>query len=184
MINVGRDGRAFLCTFAFPRACVPRFSLRVPAFLYNIFFAFPCALAFLFPVPTLLSQWEYSMCGWGATHHTCAVCVWTDQACRVNSPLRHYTPSSRVLGVRVYTGGKLVWGQTRVSSINPPLPPLLSVHVITVSSLHSNGNLAFLFFCIPCSCIKFAFPCALVPKITGTRERKTRNARPSLNVGL
>ena len=173
------------------RSCVPLHS-RVPAFL-DFPFAFPRSCTTFFSLSPVLSRscfpflrsWvNESMCGWGATHHTCAVCVWTDQACRVNSPLRHYTPSSRVLGVRVYTGGKLVWGQTRVSSINPPLPPLLSVHVITVSSLHSNGNLAFLFFCIPCSCIKFAFPCALVPKITGTRERKTRNARPSLNVGL
>ena len=61
------------------------------AFLYIIFFAFPCTLAFLFRVPRLLCQRAY-VWGWGATHHTHAVCVWTDQAGRVNSPPRHSQP--------------------------------------------------------------------------------------------
>ena len=62
--------------------------------------------------------------------------------------------------------------------------PLLTEHVITVSShsLHRNANSAFLFFRVPRSCIRFAFPRVRVPKIPGTRERETRNARPSLNV--
>ena len=62
-----------------------------------------------------------------------------------------------------------------------PLPPLLSVHVITVSFLQRNANLAFLFFRVPRSCIKFAFPPARVPKMPGTWECETRNARPSLH---
>ena len=68
-----RDGRTFLWTFAFPRARVPQFFLRTPAFLFRHFFAFPCALAFLFRVPMLLCQRVY-VGGGGATHHTRAVC--------------------------------------------------------------------------------------------------------------
>ena len=41
--------------------------------------------------------------------------------------------------------------------------------------LHRNAKLAF-----PRSCTKFAFPRARVPKMPGTRERETKNARPSL----
>ena len=50
-----RDGRVFLWTFAFPRSRVPRFFLRVPRSLVpvRLFFAFPCAPAFLFRVPML-----------------------------------------------------------------------------------------------------------------------------------
>ena len=36
-----------------------------------------------------------------------------------------------------------------VSRPQSPLPPLLSVHIITVSSLHRNANLAILFFRVP-----------------------------------
>ena len=87
-----RDGRAFLWTFAFPRSSIfPSHS----ALLFDIFFAFPCALAFLFRIPMLLYQSVWVR-GGGANHHTRAVCVRTDQAGRVNSPPRHYLPSSRV----------------------------------------------------------------------------------------
>ena len=36
----------------------------------------------------------------------------------------------------------------------------------------------------PRSCTKFAFPRARVPKMPGTRERETKNARPSLYIGF
>ena len=52
------------------------------------------------------------------------------------------------------------------------------------SSLFRSANLAFLFFRVPRSCIKFAFPRARVPKMPGTQERKNRNVRPSLFVAL
>ena len=45
------------------------------------------------------------------------------------------------------------------------------------SSLHRNENLAFLFFCLPRSRIKFAFPHAHVPKMPGTRERGSARTR-------
>ena len=77
------------------------FAFRIPTFLYDIFFVLPCALAFLFRVPMLLCPLAY-VWGWGATHHTRAECVWADQVGRVNSPPRHYPPSSRVRSVRVY----------------------------------------------------------------------------------
>ena len=126
-----RDGRTFLWTFVFTLARSSIFPSR-SAFLYDIVFAFPYA-----------------------THRMRAVCVWTDQVGRVNSPPRHYPPpppSSRVRGVCVY------WREAGLSSYScfvhhPPLPPLLSVHIITVSSLHRNANLAFLFFRVPSSCV-------------------------------
>ena len=117
--------------------------------------------------------------GGGATHHTCAVCVWMDKAGWVNSPPRHYPPPSpRVRGVRVY------WREAGLGSNSCLVhnPPLLSVYVITVSSLHRNANLAFLFFRVPRSCIKFVFPRARFPRIPGKWEHETRNARPSLMV--
>ena len=117
---------------AFPRSCTTFF--RVP-------------LVSCVPVPVSRSWCKCG--GGGATHHTRAVCVWTDQAGRVNSPPRHYPPPwSCVRGVRVY------WREASLGSNsclvhNRPLPPLLSVHVITVSSLHRNANLAVLFFRVP-----------------------------------
>ena len=50
------------------------------------------------------------------------------------------------------------------------------------SSLHRNANLAFPFFRVPRSCIKFAFPRARGSKMPGSRECETRNARPSLPI--
>ena len=112
--NVGRDGHAFLWTlrsrlpvlldfsFAFPRSCMTFFS-RSPVLPRS---------CFVFLV--------YGMCwGGGATHHTRAVCVWTDQGGGVNSPLRHYSPRYTCV-VYESTGRKPVWGQTRVSSTIPP----------------------------------------------------------------
>ena len=101
--------------------------------------------------------------------------LWYGRIRRAGSTRHYHAPSSRVCGVGLY------WREAGLGSNsyldhNPPLPPLLSVHVITVSSLHRNANLAFLFFRIPRSCIKFAFPRARVPKIPGTREHETRIA--------
>ena len=103
---------------------------RVPAFL-DFSFTFPCSWL-LYDIsrvsvsrsyaPVSSSSLYVCVCGGGggATHHT-FVCVWTDQADRVNSPL---PPSSRVRGVQVY------WRKAGLRSNsclvhNPPLPPLL-----------------------------------------------------------
>ena len=109
-----RYGRAFLGTFAFPRARAPRFFLRVPsasifpsrsAFLYNIFFRFPCAHAFMFCVP--------SVCvGVGDQLITCAQCV--HGLIRLAGSTRH-----RGVYVQVY------WGEAGLGSNlclvhNPP----------------------------------------------------------------
>ena len=75
------------------------FAFRVPAFLYNIFFAFPCAPAFLFRVP--------SVCV-GVQLITRALCVWTYQAGRVNSPPCQSPPPRNVCAVNESTGGKPV----------------------------------------------------------------------------
>ena len=90
---------------------------------------------------------------------------------------RSTTPLSSRVRVRVYWREACL-GSNSCLVHNPPLPLFLSVpvHVISVSSLHRNANLAFLFFRIPRSCIKFAFPRARVPKIPGTREHETRIA--------
>ena len=58
------------------RSCAPAlldfsFAFRVPAFLYNIFFAFPCAPAFLFCFAFLVYVW-----GWGSnSSHALCVCM-------------------------------------------------------------------------------------------------------------
>ena len=124
----------------------PRFFLRVPcpAFLCDIFFAFPCTPAFLFCVP--------SVCvGVGEQLITRALFVYG--RIRQAGSTRHRAttlppPRSCVRGVRVY------WREASLGSNsclvhNRPLPPLLSVHVITVSSLHRNANIAVLFFRVP-----------------------------------
>ena len=158
--------------------------LCVPAFLFDIFFAFPCAIAFLFRVPMLLYQRVYVWgVGWGCdSSHTRCVCM--DGS---GGPGQLATSPLPPLVTRAWCRSILAGSRFGVKLIpylvhNPPLLPLLSEHVITVSShsLHRNANSAFLFFRVPRSCIKFAFPCVRVPKIPGTRERETRNARPSL----
>ena len=135
---------------AFPLASAPRFFLRVPAFLYDIFFAFPCAPSFLFRVPSV----RYVL-GWGSnSSHARCVCV-DGSGGRGQLATAPLLPSLHVCGVRVY------WQEAGLGSNsclvhNPPLPPLLSVYVITVLSLKRNANLAFLFFraCVP----TFPFP--------------------------
>ena len=139
----------YLCVPACPSSSI--FPSRSD-FLYNIFFAFLCTLAFLFRVPMLLCQRVY-VWAWGATHHTRAVCVWTDQAGRVNSPSRHSQPPfdtcarcrSMMAGSRF--GVNLI---SRPQS-PPSTSPLHLFHIITVSSLRRNANIAFVFFRVPCS---------------------------------
>ena len=58
------------------------------------------------------------------------------------------TPPRHLSAVYEYSGGKPVWGKTHISS-TIHLSPFLSVHVTTVSCLHRNANLVFLFFCVP-----------------------------------
>ena len=127
--------------------------------------------------------------GGGATHHTRAMCVWTGGPGQLaTAPVPPLVTSARCPSL-------LAGSQFEVKLVScpkSPLSPHLSVHVITVSSLHRNANLVFLFFCVPRSCIKFAFPLACVPKTPGTRElmnagareHETRNARPSLIVSM
>ena len=68
-----RDGRTFLWTFAFPRVRVPRFFLRTPAFLFDIFLCFPVLLRSCFAFLCSCVK-EFMFGGGGATHHTRAVC--------------------------------------------------------------------------------------------------------------
>ena len=87
-----------LCVPVCPHSLI--FPLR-SAFLYNIFFAFPCAPAFLFRIP--------SVCVGVGEQLITRACVWTDQAGRVNSPLRLYPPPPRHACVLYEsTGGKPV----------------------------------------------------------------------------
>ena len=96
---------------------------RVPAFLdfsftfcvpVRHFFVFPYAPAFLFRVPMLLQS----------THR------WVGSTChRVTIPPHH------VCAVYKYTGGKPVWGQTRVSSTIPHFHLSISTsHFLAISS--------------------------------------------------
>ena len=109
-------GCAFLGTFAFPRARAPRFFLLVPsasifpsrsAFLYNIFFRFPCAHAFMLCVP--------SVClGVGDQLITCAQCV--HGLIRLAGSTRHrgvYKPNQP----SVFADAELP------ASVPPPTPP-------------------------------------------------------------
>ena len=62
--------------------------------------------------------------------------------------------------------------QTHVLSTIPPSTSPLSTstcHNCVISS--QEREFSVLFFCLPRSCIKFAFPRTRVPKIPGTRER-------------
>ena len=54
------------------------------------------------------------------------------------------SPVTRARCTSILAGSQ--FGVKLVTCSQSPLPPLLSVHVITVSSLHRNVNLAFLFF--------------------------------------
>ena len=119
------------------------FSLVFPRSCTTFFFAFRCAPAFLFCVPM-----PPSVCvGVGEQLITRALCVygWIRRG-RINSPPRHNPLSSLVRGVRVAVSR---FGVKLVFRSQSPLPPLLSVPVTTVSSLHRNANLGFLLFRIP-----------------------------------
>ena len=75
--------------------CVPAFLdfPSVSAFLYDLFFTFPCAPAFLFHVPMLLCQRAY-VWGVGVQLITRALCVYGRiiRGGQVNSPSHHYPP--------------------------------------------------------------------------------------------
>ena len=133
-----------------PRSCGPlRFPARsaFPRSCTTFFLAFPCAPAYLFHVPGV-------RVGVGKQLITRALFVYRRIRQAGSTPHCTTTPPPRscVCGVRVY------WREASLGSNsclvhNCPLPPLLSVHVITVSSLHRNANLAFLFFGVQHSCI-------------------------------
>ena len=128
-----------------PALLVFSFAFRVPAFLYNIFSRSPCLLRTGTCFAFLVYVW-----GWGS-NSSHARCLCMDGSGRpgqlATAPLPS-PPRSCVRGVRVY------WREASLGSNsclvhNRPLPPLLSVHVITVSSLHRNANIAVLFFRVP-----------------------------------
>ena len=154
---------------------VSRFFLRLPAFLFAIFFRIP--LCSRVPVSRSYAPVSKSVCvgGGGATHQSRTACVWMDQAGGVNSPL---TPPRHACAVYEYTSGKPVWGQTHISSTPPSTSPLSTRHNFVISSQEREFSVPIL----SRSCIKFAFPRARVPKIPGTREHgnEKQGTRPSL----
>ena len=134
-----------LCSCGPLHSRVPWFFLCIPAFLFDILFAIPCALAFLFCVSMLLCQRVYV---WGVgcdSSHVRCLCMggsggWGQLAI---SPLPPLVTRARCRSI--LAGSR--FGVKLISlPQSPPLPPLLSVHVITLSSLHMNANLAFLCF--------------------------------------
>ena len=133
-----RDGRAFLSIFP----------LR-SAFLYDIFFAFPSTPAFLVYV------W-----GWRSnSSHVRCLCM-DGSGGPGQSPPRYYPPPvTRARCTSILAGSQ--FGVKLVTCSQSPLPPLLSVHVITVSSLHRNANLAFLLFRVPAILYKICIPACL-----------------------
>ena len=121
------------------------------------------------------------MCGGGvATHHMRGVCVYG--LIRRAGSTRHRATTPPRLACAVYesTGGKPVWGQTRVSSTIPSTSPLSTRHNCVISSQERKFSVPIL----SRSCLKFAVPRARVPKLPGTPECETRNARPSLPLWL
>ena len=145
---------------------------HVPAFLFDIFFTFPCAIAILFCVPMLLCRRVYVWgVGWGGTHHTRTVCVLTDQAGQVNSSPHHYPPSLCVCAVGVY------WPQAGLGSNSyliydpPSTSPLSTRHNCVISPQELEFSIPILSCsALSRSYIKFAFPRTRVPKIPGMRN--------------
>ena len=139
------------------------FAFRVAAFLYNIFLHSPVLLR---------SCFEFLVYVWGSkSSHSCCVCmdVSGGPGQLATTPL---PPPHQACRVYESTGGKPVWGQTHVLSTIPPSTSPLSTstcHNCVISS--QEREFSVLFFCLPRSCIKFAFPRTRVPKIPGTRER-------------
>ena len=155
------------------------FAFRVPAFLYNIFFAFRCAPAFLFHVPSvcvgmgeqLITRALFCMDGSGGPGQLAIL------------PLPP-PPPRHACTVYESTGGKPVWGQTRFSSTIPPsTSPLSTRHSCVISSQKCEFSIPILSHsAFPSSCIIFAFLRTRVPKIPGTRERG--NAKPGTRAHL
>ena len=141
------------------RSCGPLFSC-VPVLL-NFSFAFPrsCTTffsrspAFLFLVP--------SVCvGVGEQLITRALFVY-GRIRRAGSIATALLPSpvTRARCTSILAGSQ--FGVKLVTCSQSPLPPLLSVHVITVSSLQRNANLAFLLFRVPAILYKICIPACL-----------------------
>ena len=115
------------------------FAFRVPTFLYNIFFAFPCAPAFLLRVP--------SVCGGvGEQLITCALqCVY-GRIRRAGSTRHHATTSPLVNCARCTS----ILAGSRFEVIlvscpqSPPSTSLLST-CHNCLSIHRNAYLAFFF---------------------------------------
>ena len=144
-------------TFAFPRSSIFPSRLALLRSCSNIFFAFPCALKFLFRVPMLLCQRVYV---WvvGLRLITRALCVYG----RIRRP-----------------------GQLATSPLPPPLVTRVRCTSILAGSrfgVISSQERKFSVPILPRSCIKFAFSRARAPKIPGTRARG--NAKPGTRAHL
>ena len=120
---------------------------------------FPSHSAFLRSCTTFFSRSPvlHSECvGVGEQLITLTLCVygWIRRA----GSTRHRTTTPHVTRARCMSllGGSQ-FGVKLLSHPQSPLPPLLSVHVITVSSLHRNANLAFLFFPVPILSRSYSF---------------------------
>ena len=127
------------------RSCVPAFLDFSSAFLYDNFFAFPCAPAFLFRVPMLLCQQAY-VWGVGEQLITCALqCVY-GRIRRAGSTRHHATTSPLVNCARCTS----ILAGSRFEVIlvscpqSPPSTSLLST-CHNCLSIHRNAYLAFFF---------------------------------------
>ena len=138
------------------------FAFRVPAFLYNIFFAFPCAPAFLCScvnehmVVQLITR-PLSVYGW----------------------IRRAGQLTTVQCMSMRAGSQF---KVKLMSLpqSPPSTSTLSTRHNCLISLQ-ECELSFPILSrspFPRSCIKFAFPRARVPKIPGTWEHG--NAKPGM----
>ena len=134
-----RDGCAFLWTFAFPRACIPRFFLRVPRSFTLFFSRSPVLLRSCFAF--LCSCVNERMCGGGVQLITLTLYVYgrIRRAGSTRHRATHNPPSSCVRGVRVY------WREAGLGSNSylvfyPPFhlsyPPLPSHNCVNSSQEH------------------------------------------------
>ena len=150
---------------------VSRFFLRLPAFLFAIFFAFPCALAFLFRVPMLLCQRVY-VWGVGVQLITRTLCVYGRIRGARSTGHRAITP----LVTRAWCTSILAGSRFGVKLISCPhsLPsnsPLSTRHNCVISSQERQ-------FSVPILCL----PRSRAPAFLKYLERG--NAKPGMHAHL
>ena len=115
---------------------------------------------------------------WGSnSSHALCVYGWIRRAGSTRHCPLPLPPPCHACAVMVRFGAKLV----SRPQFPPSTSPLSTRHYCIISSQEREFSGPILSrSAFPCSCIKFAFQSARVPKIPGTRESETRNARSSL----